>query len=308
MALAAAIMLKGPIGIALTLPTVVALRGSKTSFLPLVIGLIVAAPWFVFATVQTNGEFARSFFWHHNFERATGSASDLAIHPAWFYVVRWLVDLLPVTPVILLAAWYGVRHRLLAGDAEFRLGLIWVLVMSVVLSCAQFKRADYLLPAYPGMAILFGCLAERIHRSEFRPRWYYAVGGGTLAMTFSMALIYELAMVPRENVQRGRLAVAARISSLRELSQPLILFRVEDHLLTFHVGRPVHFVKEWENLDVWISRLPRGLLVLNDYDAASWTQYVHSGTLREMYRHHDAARSRTIVVMESYPNWITSSP
>ena len=45
------------------------------------------------------------------------------------------------------------RSNILKTDQEARFGLIWFAAVFAVLSCSSFKRADYLLPAYPGAAI-----------------------------------------------------------------------------------------------------------------------------------------------------------
>ena len=38
---------------------------------------------------------------------------------------------------------------------------LWFVAIAVFLSLMRFKRADYLLPAYPGAALWLGCLVER---------------------------------------------------------------------------------------------------------------------------------------------------
>jgi 4-amino-4-deoxy-L-arabinose transferase-like glycosyltransferase len=47
------------------------------------------------------------------------------------------------------------------GIAAF--GLLWFVTIFLFLSIVRFKRADYLLPAYPGLAIFVGCwLAKKV--------------------------------------------------------------------------------------------------------------------------------------------------
>ncbi len=55
-------------------------------------------------------------------------------------------------------------HARRAGDETRKLnfGVVWFLVIFGFLSCMSFKRADYLLPAYPGAALFLGCWAERM--------------------------------------------------------------------------------------------------------------------------------------------------
>src|SRR5439155_25744847 len=104
---------------------------------------------------------------------------SLAAHPWWFYGPRLAFDLLPWSLLLPLAAWLMVRQRWWQQDAEARLGLVWLLAMVLVLSCSRFKRADYLLPAYPGAALFRGCAAERCYR-ELRYRTSLITGGSMI--------------------------------------------------------------------------------------------------------------------------------
>jgi hypothetical protein len=180
LAVGAAVLLKGPIG--LVLPGFVVLvflfceselpapwQVRKVGRLahalglwwgvPLVLALVI--PWFWWAEVRTGGELVRVFFWHHNFERGVGGSSTLATHPWWFYGPRLSFDLLPWSLLLAPAAWWFLKRGGWNTDPEARFGLVWLLGMVVLLSCARFKRADYLLPAYPGAALFLGCVLER---------------------------------------------------------------------------------------------------------------------------------------------------
>src|SRR5262249_45487110 len=130
-----------------TLPFDSRLKGGIVSLcwgIPLV--LLLTVPWFCWVQHETSGEFFRVFFWHHNVERGLGGSEDLRAHPWWFYGPRWLMDFLPWSPLVLLAGWYCLRRGWWRDDPDARFGLIWFGSMFVVLSCARFKRADYLLP------------------------------------------------------------------------------------------------------------------------------------------------------------------
>jgi len=169
--IAAGVLLKGPIAVALIGPVGVILFWKSSSrtdgrrwTLPfaMVLGVVLSLPWFLWADRITQGEFYRVFIVHHHVERFAGTSPTLASHPWWYYVPRFAVDFLPWTPALLLAA----RRASKGLDSHARFGLIWFSSMFVVLSTAHFKRADYLLPLYPGAAIALGCLAESWLRSR----------------------------------------------------------------------------------------------------------------------------------------------
>src|SRR6185312_14187417 len=97
----------------------------------------------------------------------------------------FFVDFLPWSPLFLVAIGWMYRRGYWRLDADARFGLTWFLTVLLILSCARFKRADYLLPAYPGAAIFLGCMGERWLRglAEERRRiaaWFIAALTGIM--------------------------------------------------------------------------------------------------------------------------------
>ncbi len=167
LSVAAAILLKGPIGAVLPIAILLAHRfipgrtpysvlSTRYSVLrtphsllwgvPLV--LVLVLPWFIWVTVATDGEFFRVFIWYHNVERGLGG-STLKSHPWWLYLPYFANDFLPWTPLLIAAGVFAWRRGWLRTDPIARFGIIWLTAVLGILSCASFKRADYLLPAYP---------------------------------------------------------------------------------------------------------------------------------------------------------------
>ena len=210
------------------------------------VALAVAAPWFLWANAETDGRFFRVFFLYHHLNRAFGGAETLASHPWWHYLPRFAADFLPWTP-LLVGALVARRWR---GDPDARFGLVWLVVMVGVLSLSRFKRADYLLPAYPGGAMFLGCALERWYLSRTpggrrRAAWAF---GLTLALLPAGWLVFDHLVTAREEAARAQAPFAARIRGLAPAPRPVILFRVESHLLAYHLGRPVHTLVEWADL------------------------------------------------------------
>lgn len=257
-----AVLLKGPVALALIGPAAVAWlvveRRHTPARLPLASALLgplvvalVALPWFVWANAATDGEFWRVFFWHHTVARYTGSSPLLASHPFWYYAPRFAVDFLPWTPALLALAVWGVRSGLWRSDAGFRFGLVTAVVMVAVLSTSRFKRADYLLPAYPFVAISLGCAAEAWLASRTNPRTVRtakrAFGGVLAAVAVAWVVVIAVAE-PLEEAREGRRAFAEAIRSHAPAPQMILQFRMESHLLSYHLGRPVHTFVEWGEL------------------------------------------------------------
>lgn len=281
LAVAAAVLLKGPVGA--VLPFVVAgvyllsegrlplpWHGRRWFDLahefglwwgvPLVVGL--AAPWFVWANSQTHGQLAEVFFWHHNLARAWGGSVVLKAHPWWFYGPQLLLDFLPWSPLLLLAVWSCLRHGWWRQDPDARFGLVWLLTVLVLLSCSQFKRSDYLLPAYPGAALFLGCVAERWYLAARQPRRLAVAFSVVLAGCVAAWCVFLYVVLPnREPAWQSR-TFAASVRCLAPPPQRVLFFRTEAHPLAFHMGRPLEILVEWEDLRARLARSDTAYVVL----------------------------------------------
>jgi hypothetical protein len=202
----------------------------------------------VWANHATNGDFVRVFFWHHNVARFTGESEALAAHPWWFYGPRFALAFLPWTlPLLSLSLLSGAWRE----SRLFRFAVVWLVVMVLVLSASKFKRADYLLPAFPGAAIALGCAAQRWLATRTHPRsvklakWVFGVLlAGGLAVWPVMWLVVE----PAEEAKQQKFPFAAAIRKHAPAPQTILIFRTESHLLAYHLGAPIHTLVEWGEL------------------------------------------------------------
>jgi hypothetical protein len=213
-----------------------------------------------------------------------------------------VVDALPWSLVLLPAAVWFVR-RLWRIDGDARLGLIWLAVVVGVLSCARFKRADYLLPAYPGMALFIGCVGERLWQLAPRRSAPVVLGVVVTVVVGVWAYLIHVAL-PNREAEREHAAFARVIREHAPAPQVVLFFRAEAHALAFHLGRPVNTFLEWENLDVWAGRPGPHYLVMPPECAAEWKQHVHAGELEEVCRNTDLAGGRhekPLVLMRTRP-------
>ena len=292
---AAALLLKGPVGLVLPLAVVsswylaqVIIDQERPRFLPILASsagaILIAAPWYVMAHHITDGEFTRVFFWYHNFQRATGGAEALAVHPWWYYGLRLLIDTLPSALLLPVALVYFFRRRLW-NDREALFGLIWGASMMIVLSLSRFKRADYLVPAYPGWAIFLGCMVERCADStSLMRRWILqGIWGWSFAAVVGWFVYLHFVEAPSE-MRREAKSFATAIRQIVPAPEPILLFRVESHPLAFHLGRPVHTLLEWENLDEWAGRETPTYVVTTPELAVEGPKHLRHGRLEVVLR------------------------
>jgi 4-amino-4-deoxy-L-arabinose transferase-like glycosyltransferase len=262
LSLAAGLLLKGPIAVVLpfaALGLFLLLEGNlRRPFhwlhclglwwgLPLALG--IAALWFIWANRATGNELFQTFFVHHNIERALGeNIVDRWSHPWWLYGPLFMANVLPWSLVVPVAGWIIWRKGWWREDPELRFATIWFAAIFGTLSCVSFKRADYLLPAYPGVALLLGCVGERLYTSAVNRRtlaWGFAVTGCGCVLGW---IVFLNGVMPGKDRQLEYQTFAEEIRQFCPRPEPLCFFRTESHPLAFHVGRPLDIFVEWEKL------------------------------------------------------------
>jgi 4-amino-4-deoxy-L-arabinose transferase-like glycosyltransferase len=318
------ILLKGPIGAVLPAAVVLAQRLAEGELpapwrpgawlglarewgvwwgAPLVLALTL--PWFLWADAHTDGEFFRVFLWHHNVERGLGGSS-LRASPWWFYGPRFAADFLPWTPLLVAAGVWCYRHGYWRRDPDLRFGLSWLVAVVLVLSSARFKRADYLLPAYPGAALFLGCALRHRLRDAGRGRvlFYRAVTplfAGLAAAGWLVRLEWHLPAVEPERDYRR---FAAEVRGRAPRPEEVVFFRTEAHALAFHVGRPLAVLVEWEELRARLLRPGTHYVVMPPGSAGERAGSLAGVRLEEVLRNTDLSggeHERPLVLLRSRP-------
>jgi 4-amino-4-deoxy-L-arabinose transferase-like glycosyltransferase len=276
LALAAGLLLKGPI--ALVLPA--AVFGPLLLFeghlrrplhclhrlgiwwgLPL--ALVLPAAWFLWVNRAVGNELFQTFFVHHNLNRALGqNVVDRWSHPWWLYGPLFAANFLPWSLTVPVAGWLIWRKGWWRDDPEIRFAAIWLIAILGVLSCVSFKRADYMLPAYPGAALLIGCVGERHFASAVNRRklaWGFGIAAGGCVVGW---IVFLHAVMPGKDRQLEYQSFAAEIRHYCPAPDPLGFFRTESHALAFHVGRPLDIFVEWEKLAERMERTTPQFIVM----------------------------------------------
>jgi len=157
------LLTKGPVALVLAAGPVLALQaldrrtarprlGAWVVYLAVAAG--VACPWYV-AVAVADPAFAHDFFWTHNVRRYVAPLDHEK--PFWFYLPDLSLGMLPWT-LLLYPLWKSLG-RGAAGAARppavgfFLLACGWCLVFYSASGC---KRAGYILPAMPPLALALG--------------------------------------------------------------------------------------------------------------------------------------------------------
>jgi 4-amino-4-deoxy-L-arabinose transferase-like glycosyltransferase len=251
-------LLKGPIGLALPMVILLAWLAIERrwptglALLPGMLGVAaVTLPLYLWMQYASDGRFFHEFFWLHNVQRGLGG-SRLRSHPWWLYGPYLLLYLLPVSPLLLVGCFLPARR-----DAVGRAGLAWLGATVLLLSLARFKRADYLLPVYPGAALFLGVVLEHAWRRA--PRWVMAATLAVFGCAMLGWFVYLGVHLPAEAPYRDYRPLAARIRAESD-GTAVVYFQAETHALMFRVGQPAQVLLDWPELREAVRR-PRLVVV-----------------------------------------------
>ncbi len=173
---------KGPVALLLFAPPVVAycwLSRLKTGprfgawAVYALVSVAVAAPWYVAVSLREPG-FVHHFFWVHNFGRFLYSVSHP--QPFWYYapvlVLAWMPWglLLPPLAVFLVKRSKEIRAARPLSVGFFVLSAGWCVAF---FSMSKGKLPPYIMPAWPGIALLLGHFLGSMGALSPRslPRW-----------------------------------------------------------------------------------------------------------------------------------------
>ncbi len=249
-AIACAILTKGPVGGALPLMVAIIWIALKRRFsvvrdLALVRGAIVvivlAGGWYLGALIEGGEAFFRKQILAENLYRVVASAAVHEPHAHSFYYMEGalLAGFLPWTIVAPIATLLALR-RPRALDSRLSYFVIWFVAVLVFYNLPQSKRGVYLLALYPALALLIGVyLADAIVFRDAARRWIAATtrvvgiativaGAGVLAALATLARSPELfrtALVPFDIEAPGfptMLVTAVNAGSMVSIGVPII--------------------------------------------------------------------------------------
>ena len=153
--------------------------------------LLVAAPWYVAVGVLTDGVFLREFFGVHHFQRLTTSMEHHS-GPVFYYVLAVLIGIFPWSSFAIPMLWEWVV-QLRQRDSRFAaLTFVscWAGVYIGLFSVAQTKLPNYVLPAYPAVALICGIFFDEvISRTQARHLLGLRAGFAVMMIVGSVILI-----------------------------------------------------------------------------------------------------------------------
>lgn len=157
----------------------------------------VAAPWYVWVGLRTDGEFLRGFFLEHNLGRAMDTMEG---HRGnfLFYPLTLLVGTFPWS-IFTIPLGIDLVHRLRQRDIPregYLLAGCWLAVYLSVFSLAMTKLPSYITPSYPAIGLLVGSFLDRWLRGEVQVshRWLQAACGVLALIGLAMGIAIPIAI------------------------------------------------------------------------------------------------------------------
>jgi 4-amino-4-deoxy-L-arabinose transferase-like glycosyltransferase len=170
-ALAAAVLTKGPLAVALAGLVVLTSCALRRSWGPLrathpirsiFVFLVLVIPWYVFAARAGGSVYAYDLVVNQNWNRFFQAFDH--IQPWWFYFQSIWSDFFPWTAFALAAPFVLSSAGLFRARPELRFAATAAAVSFVFLSFSQAKQGKYLLVAYPFAAVLVAALVAEAER------------------------------------------------------------------------------------------------------------------------------------------------
>lgn len=142
---------------------------------------LVAAPWFLAVSLRTGSTFVLEFLGIHNFGRFVDSM-DGHSGPIFYYLPVIMIGFFPWS-IFALQMLRDTIGRIRHGDS-WKISCIFVVCWAGVFigffSLASTKLPNYVLPAYPALALMTACFLHRwIHRPQSVPVAWIRTALGT---------------------------------------------------------------------------------------------------------------------------------
>jgi dolichol-phosphate mannosyltransferase len=165
------LLTKGPVALALAAAPLAALtaldprtaRPGRRGWLAyLALAAAVAAPWYA-AMTAWDPDFAGTFLWRHNVVRYVAPFDHAK--PVWFHLPGLLLGMLPWTLLLPGLVRWLARHSARTAARRppalgfFLLSFLWTVLFYSLAGC---KRAVYILPALPPLALALGCYLDAV--------------------------------------------------------------------------------------------------------------------------------------------------
>lgn len=188
---------------------------------------VIAAPYYIWAHIGTNGEFTTNFFLRQNLGRAAGTVNH--VRPFWWYLPIVFGGTFPWS-ISLLFAWKYFRRVALSNfelstrrQELLKFAIAWIVLGFVFFSAVPTKLETYIVPILPALAIVAGCFLDVLARAN-------ALSKGGRAFTPTSTSASTLALSTPSKVSSSRTVVGVLFASvsMAAIASPIAIQKTFD--------------------------------------------------------------------------------
>lgn len=158
--------------------------------------LMVAGPWYLAVGLITDGAFLEEFFGKHHFGRFSEAMDDHA-GSIFYYVVAVAVGMFPASVFAVpvgIHVWQSLRRT---GPIAIPIVFLccWAGVYIVIFSLAATKLPNYVLPAYPALALMIGSYIDRMIREKSSISLFWPSAASVVLTSIGVMFLVSLPLV-----------------------------------------------------------------------------------------------------------------
>ena len=239
-AMACAVLTKGPVAIALPMAIVgchcfstkeyEAIKASKI-FYGFIIVCSVAGPWYGLMSYLHGNDFIQTFIGYHNITRFLQPEHESGTK-LYYYLPVLLIGFFPWSIYLLQA----IKESLYNFKNEYgkllQLLIIWVGVVLIFFSLSQTKLVSYILPLYPALALLTGWYLDKIVLNN---QWQKLRSAIVILIAFSSIIIIELFMIAKTYLNFMSMQIFL-LNSCLVIMVVLVAYAARNKNLRFYIG------------------------------------------------------------------------
>jgi 4-amino-4-deoxy-L-arabinose transferase-like glycosyltransferase len=186
----------------------------------LVLGGTLGLSWYVIVAQQLPS-LTDYFLGRQLADRVLNAETFDRTKPVWFYPLIFCTTTLPWF-LIYLASLFRSGYRLGKNNDALQLSFYWLLLPLIIFSLTSSKLMMYLLPIYPGLAIVIASLITKMNNSDLK--WFTRVFIGFYWLLGAIALFAPFFI----NVSGTRLTITWQmlVSAVLMLAVPVLTHRL----------------------------------------------------------------------------------
>lgn len=263
-ALALSCLIKGPIGplLATTTITTLCLWDRRINWLrdlrPFTgfsLFLLIAMPWYILVTLQTDGEFIKATYEDFATKIISGRESHGA--PPGFYLITLMFLFFPAS-LYFRHLWHGIKETINADNGKFLVS--WIVGFWLIFELTPTKLPHYVLPTFPALAILCALGLDRLSSSVLSRKKLYIWAGfsAVIILIFLGTLLTLINIMSEVNRPQALIWLGIAILALIICAHAALIYRPKEsgrYFTQFILGSIIFYISVFVGISPNLDRI-----------------------------------------------------